>query len=125
MAEYPVRGICPKGWHLPDTTDWNILDDFVNDDYRALQAKGFPAWALATDEYGFSVLPTGFLYRRFGNVVNIGNVGTNMAFWTITESDADKALAWDIDDRRLPAFRSYEKINMAYPIRCLRDDSAR
>ena len=22
---YPVRGICPKGWHLPDSTEWNTL----------------------------------------------------------------------------------------------------
>ena len=22
---HPVRGICPKGWHLPDTTEWNEL----------------------------------------------------------------------------------------------------
>ena len=22
---YPVRGICPKGWHLPDSTEWNSL----------------------------------------------------------------------------------------------------
>ena len=24
---YPVRGICPKGWHLPDSTEWNALID--------------------------------------------------------------------------------------------------
>lgn len=26
---YPVRGICPEGWHLPDTTEWNTLIDAV------------------------------------------------------------------------------------------------
>ena len=26
---YPVRGICPEGWYLPDTVDWKTLFDAV------------------------------------------------------------------------------------------------
>jgi uncharacterized protein (TIGR02145 family) len=22
---YPVQGVCPDGWHLPDTTEWNEM----------------------------------------------------------------------------------------------------
>lgn len=30
-ASKPVRGVCPEGWHLPDTTEWNAFEKFVAD----------------------------------------------------------------------------------------------
>ena len=118
--QYPVRGICPEGWHLPDTTDWEILESYVNDDYRALEATGFKGWPYATDRYGFSVLPTGFV-REQGEGIVIGNVGTNMAFWTMTEVSGYTAASWDIADNRLPKFWVYDKVVLRFPIRCLKD----
>lgn len=118
--QYPVRGICPEGWHLPDTTDWEILESYVNNDYRALEATGFKGWPYATDRYGFSVLPTGFV-RQQGEGIVIGNVGTNMAFWTMTEVSGSTAASWDIADNRLPKFWIYDKVVLRFPIRCLKD----
>lgn len=28
---YPVRGVCPKGWHLPNNVEWETLLSFVDD----------------------------------------------------------------------------------------------
>ena len=30
-ATFPVRGVCPEGWHLPDTTEWNVLFDAIGE----------------------------------------------------------------------------------------------
>jgi len=58
----PVRGICPSGWHLPDTTEWNTLLGKSGSDVSAFMAKntGYTDWdKVATDENGFSALPGG------------------------------------------------------------------
>jgi len=71
-VSYPVQGICPDGWHIPDTTEIRELLDFVKEDVgvdsymNALKGEipwydsfGVPA---GTDKYGFNVLPEGSRY---------------------------------------------------------------
>lgn len=70
-VELPVQGVCPNGWHIPDTTEWNTLFDFV----KAERKDPFPLSLVATksfkgvngaqdsvifwgeDSYGFSIFP--------------------------------------------------------------------
>lgn len=49
-----VRGVCPKGWHLPNANDWNILSHELGEDGAPtkLRATSFGG----TDRVGFSVL---------------------------------------------------------------------
>ena len=69
--ERPVQGVCPNGWHIPDTTEWNTLFDFVKADNKdpfplSLVAKktfyrqngaqdSVSFWG--EDSYGFSIFP--------------------------------------------------------------------
>ena len=60
-----VRGICPSGWHLPDTTEWNVLFAAVGGNSTAGQNlkaqtrwQGFSSFTYE-DAYGFSALPAG------------------------------------------------------------------
>ena len=55
----PVRGICPKGWHIPTSAEWDTLYSAVNRSAYAMQATGYESWPDATDAFGFSVLPVG------------------------------------------------------------------
>ena len=57
---YPVQGICPEGWHLPDTTEWKILYESIGRNPFAMQAKGTENWEKATNESSFSALPGGY-----------------------------------------------------------------
>jgi uncharacterized protein (TIGR02145 family) len=75
--DYPVQGICPNGWHLPDSTEWRVLFNVIGDDASAWQAKGYPEWPNATDEYGFSAIPMG--YDVFGGGC-LSDVGKNAKF---------------------------------------------
>lgn len=75
--DYPVQGICPNGWHLPDSTEWRVLFNVIGDDASAWQAKGYPEWPNATDEYGFSAIPMG--YDVFGGGC-LRDVGKNAQF---------------------------------------------
>ena len=60
--KFPVRGICPEGWHIPDTTEWMILFKAAEDYPRALYDP--PEWedCNSDNDYGFSLLPAGILY---------------------------------------------------------------
>ena len=56
---YPVRGVCPEGWHLPDSAEWKNLFITMGESAYAMEATGFGNWPDATDAYGFSALPAG------------------------------------------------------------------
>ena len=53
QATYPIRGVCPEGWHLPDTTDWNDLVITLNNDFSAglISKDDFAAYFNISNEY--------------------------------------------------------------------------
>ena len=58
-----VQGICQSGWHLPDTTEWNVLLETAGEATSLMSKVG---WYVnhGTDEYGFSAFPVGSKYRN-------------------------------------------------------------
>lgn len=84
---YPVRGICPSGWHLPDTSDWRAFFDAVGGmDVAGKVLKTTSGWyknGNGTDAYGFSAVPTG--WATSSNT--IPTTGDSLAyFWTSTKA---------------------------------------
>jgi Fibrobacter succinogenes major domain (Fib_succ_major). len=84
---------CPKGWHLPDTAEWNTLFTEVGGTAKAgMMLKTQTDWSITTDTewlndsvstnaYGFSALPAG---SRGGD----GNIlyGNDAYFWSATDN---------------------------------------
>ncbi|SOE78327.1 major paralogous domain-containing protein [Fibrobacter sp. UWT3] len=125
-----IRGICPEGWHLPDTTEWNTLITSVggvqDEDYAykwhgagtALKSTG--GWyndRNGTDAFGFSALPAG--YRDYdGNYYGEGHYAD---FWSSTEGNSSSAysmyLNYDYDIAGL--YGSYKYYGRS--VRCLKD----
>ena len=63
------QGICPAGWHLPNSSEWSVLEYHVKDDNEcddnclARYLMATIDWAdYATDKYGFSALLGGLGY---------------------------------------------------------------
>lgn len=63
-AVFDGRNIAPEGWHIPDTTEWNELIDFLGGQEIAggkMKMDGFDFWfepnRSATNESGFNGLP--------------------------------------------------------------------
>ena len=85
---YPVRGICPEGWHLPDTTEWkNLFLDVGGKSIAGKMLKTVSGWendGNGTDEYGFSAWPSGI--RE--NVYSGSFLGRweKVIFWTSTSN---------------------------------------
>ena len=118
----PVQGICPNGWHLPDTTDWRILFNALGGQiYAAQSLKSKSGWANkgnGTDSVSFSALPGGYRHYYEGFL-----------------QDGRYAYFWCSTDRRLNIYADYmdmlhydtaallehgDKVN-GLSVRCLKD----
>ena len=74
---------CPDGWHLPDSTEWDMLFATVGKDSAAKVLKSAVGWlnkSNGLDSYGFSVRPVGWKNRMKDEVGN-----RYAFFWTSTE----------------------------------------
>jgi uncharacterized protein (TIGR02145 family) len=97
------EGICPDGWHVPDTTEWNTFLRYVNasengggtyvyNTYSGLQYKllATTGWKNAgTDDFDFS-FNTGCNggTRASGDYAYYGG-GSRGAIWTSTQRNGD------------------------------------
>lgn len=127
---YPVRGVCPEGWHLPTQSDWNTLFTAVggvqDEDYAyrwngaGTVLKSTGGWyndGNGTDAYGLSALPAGNR-NRHGYFYNDGY---NANFWSATEDDSYGAyymyLGYDSEGAYLhDGYKIY-----GFSVRCLKD----
>ncbi|WP_290956538.1 FISUMP domain-containing protein [Fibrobacter sp.] len=116
-----VRGVCPEGWHLPDTTEWNVLFATVGGiDSAGTMLKSTEGWAIdgnGMDNYGFSALPAGY--------TNGSGISTTMnesaIFWSSTAEDGYLAysLAFLYKEKKVSVGK-YSKY-FAYSVRCIKD----
>ena len=120
----PVRGICPEGWHLPNSVEWDNLYSAMGSSPSAMQARGVEAWPNATDAYGFSALPAD-RYNGYDNKVTLGlGFGKTADFWGPYDRDGSSASHWSLSEKSA-AFNdgNYNKF-FAYPVRCVQDAPA-
>ena len=88
---YPVRGVCPEGWHLPTQTEWNTLFTAVRGQSTAgRMLKSTSGWydsGNGTDAYSFSALPAGnrSYYGEYKDE------GRDAYFWSSTEDNSGSA----------------------------------
>ena len=122
LGEGPVRGVCPKGWHLPSKDEWNALimavDGFSTTGYRIKSASGWSEDGNGLDDLSFSALPAGL---RYESGEEFCYRGTGAFFWSSTESDSDNAYDLDLYYAKSAAdlFDS-EKVN-GLSVRCVKD----
>jgi uncharacterized protein (TIGR02145 family) len=84
------RGLCPKGWHVSDDTEWAEMLECLGGAYIAgkkLKATGTDYWdycetAIATNESGFTALPGG--WRQASGGFSNTRTGLYAVFWSST-----------------------------------------
>ena len=126
---YPVRGICPEGWHLPDTTEWNALFTAVGGSSTAgKMLKSTSGWnddkgvnGNGTDAYGFSALPAGFInyISRF-----FSHEGEAAHFWSSTEDSSLLAYYIALSNNSGTARLYHSMKHLGSPVRCVKDVQA-
>ena len=118
-----VQGVCPNGWHLPDSTEWETLFASIGGISTAgTMLKSTSGWnsnGNGTDTFGFSALPSGHR-RDDGSVRYISN---NAHFWS--SSVNNRYRAYNMYLYGVASARLYNddanSIDYGYAVRCLRD----
>ncbi|NMC36897.1 MAG: hypothetical protein GYA41_01065 [Bacteroidales bacterium] len=113
------RGLAPKGWSLPDASDWAQLAAHLGGSGTAgNKLKSSSGWAdgyIGTNESGFNALPGGYRVEN-GKFLNIGSIAT---WWTTTEGKPGTAIDLYIGQRG-----SLERSNNPKPVgesvRCIK-----
>ena len=153
-----VQGVCPDGWHLPTYEEWDELLTYVNGapgeeseyyndtDYQGLAyahagkklKANVETWTnkgKGSDDYGFSILPAGFMEEEtYKDPFHFGGV-RRAHFWSATElyepneyepSSFQKAFGIslygdteDTDEVTLEAKYHYK--GFSYSVRCVMD----
>ena len=143
------RGLCPKGWHVPDDDDWLELREYVGKktelvygtDYRNIaKALASQAGWEESDVEGspgchpeennatnLSLTPTGYLAWED----DPSNYGSEAAYWTATESPVAQNISGQIYKdwgyvnniySVLPRIRTSNSAKYAgHPVRCIKD----
>jgi uncharacterized protein (TIGR02145 family) len=130
---YPVRGVCPDGWHLPDKEEWNLLIFAVGDtaagempyEVAGKKLKSTSGWidysekyGNGTDDYSFSVFPAG--YKEGGGFYGNGYAAD---FWTSVSRGDIYAFTMQFPYFTHNAYYSdIDKHSTWVPVRCVKDE---
>lgn len=110
------QGICPENWHLPSSSEWSHMIDFVGGYFgyekASKELKSTKGWSEDTelhDSYGFSVIPT-------------DSAGTRSYFWTSAElSDRDATGIGFYNEWPSTTIAQFPKRNH-FHVRCIQDE---
>lgn len=120
---------CPPGWRLPTDADWTELtifaggENFAGDKLRSTRTEpdAHPRWSIpntgATDVYGFSAMPGGYLDIYHPAFYGIGGSG-----WWWSAAGIDEST---VPIRQMTAGSVFFRINLGkdlgFSVRCIRD----
>ena len=120
-----VRGVCPEGWHLPDSAEWHVLIDLGGGEKVAGKVlKSSSGWnndeksVGSTDEFLFSALPAGY-FSEGGHFDFVNNVAF---FWSSTKVDSNNVYGLYLHYNGGGAYLNYNYNDYGFSVRCLKDD---
>lgn len=117
--------LAPEGWHVPTKAEWQTLIDFLGgEDFAGgkLKEKGNLHWQIpnnvSIDEYGFNLLPSGFL--QYGGVT-FYDLGISANLWSSTQINDEAAfhiLAFNDTEAAGYQFATLKRDGLA--VRCIK-----
>ena len=130
VPTYPVRGVCPEGWHLPSYDEWKALIAAIGGlPLSGLKLKSTWGWNRSAragdnssgngwDAFGFNALPVGDMYHG-----SFSGLGREANFW----SSSMDARYREIIHTRLAFYDSSAELlqsigGMMNSVRCLKDE---
>jgi uncharacterized protein (TIGR02145 family) len=145
VPTYPVRGICPEGWHLPTKEEFQTLFTTVGgQDIAGMMLKAVNRWQMTNgydmtysyykqmdttsiDAYGFSAIPSGYyLEVEYSEAPFRGNYSVG-AFWSSSQLDKNSVFVMELFGDYDNAYLRATNIGAAIKhedftsIRCLKD----
>lgn len=119
LPRFPVRGVCPEGWHLPSSGEWSTLLRAVSNNYQSIQSDTGWYEERKTDvDYGFAILAGGG--KTIGGKYYYEGTAAN--FWVVAERSADETVGFSFRGRdNFDFMMSYIDKSYGYSVRCLKD----
>ena len=98
-----VRGVCPKGWHLPDSLEFENLASAVGGSFEAsLMLKATTGWKYkkgkkgGADIFGFAARPAGFLFDNGKDLTHFTSNDDDASFWSSAQFNSTKPLCMSL-----------------------------
>jgi len=112
-----AKNVCPKGWYLPSSQDWEDLVTAAGGKEVAGKTLRKGRAISGFDVYGFSALLGGYRDDRYRDQAEKYGY-----WWTVTESSSDNAYVWYMNySSDYVTEKNYKKSN-GYSVRCVTDD---
>ena len=114
-----TQGVCPNGWHLPDSTEWETLFAAVGGQSTAGTAlKTTSGWInnAGTDTYGFSAPPS-----PSPSLGSCPAAGYCASFWSSSRANRSYAYAMYMDCSVSFASLSAGDVRLNLQLRCVKD----
>lgn len=116
------RNIAPEGWHVPADAEWQTLVDYLGGKNGAggkMKESGTAHWDRpntgATNESGFSALPSGIRSQNFASM------GTWTWFWSSSMYIGNYAWSWDLTYDQSRIRQTYNLERHGFSVRCVKD----
>ncbi len=118
-----VQGVCPSGWHLPSSPEWQELEDTV-----AALAVGAVGTVLkadstwnsnsGTDDLNFSALGAGYLN---GGTNSFQGLGTEQHWWVSEQHTATHSFNWVVTDGSPIFVEASADMRSGMSVRCIKN----
>ena len=117
-----VRNMCPEGWSLPGSTEWNALITTVGGEATAgIMLKSMEGWddnGNGSDSFGFSALPAGFRSSD-GSYDDLGSLALIRSYWGGVNLYTAPTIS--LSSNEDSGFLSSTTISTALSVRCVKD----
>ena len=114
-----AQNICPEGWHLPDTLDFQELKDYASKNNGGI-GVGTSLKSGKYDIFGFSSLAHGGYKAESDGLCYESNKDF---YWTTTEDTNDQNYAKSRGFRQDESYMTYNTFKKAWllSVRCIKD----
>lgn len=121
FAVNDIRGLSPKGWHIPNEDDWTLLIEFCGGrDSAGAKLKSNEEWVEegnGPNTIGFSGLPGGYRSNN-GEFRGINKFG---CWWSATEFETSNAWYRYFNSTNGTSTRKFNDRRDGLSVRCLKD----
>lgn len=115
------QGICPEGWHIANDGEWAYLQEKSGNSvahYMGSKVAGF-----GSNDYGLSILPTGYWLRYENNTTLYKLIKVQTFFWLPQQSSLsfEKAFLVSIASQNMSRISEEFKSKRTFSIRCVKN----
>lgn len=118
-----AKEVCPAGWHLPTTADFEILLMSMGGKTVAgkklKSANGWSDRGNGTDVLGFSAFPAG---HNGKHPQEYSGILENTAFWSVADKDGAYVYFMHYNDDGVKVVKGYDYDDYAFSVRCVKDE---